>query len=236
MNSLIENSLVTYSPRGKKIRYGTNGDGGYVLVNGHEYDFFVGCGVGLDISFEEEFFKNNPNTFGLLFDGTVNQEYVKAPNQITFIQKNISPINTQESTNLIHEIENHDNVFLKMDIEWHEWNWVRIFPLFHKIKQMVIEFHGFMQEENDLIPSDKHSIFEKINKTHFLVHVHPNSCDPNHTNCISNVMELTYVRKSDFLVEGVNRIPLPIDGLDFPNCGHQELMRLNSPPFCFPRD
>jgi hypothetical protein len=233
MDMSFLNSLVVYSPKGKKIRYGTKGDGGYVLVDGHEYDFFIGCGVGLDISFETEFFTNHPNTFGLLFDGTISKEYVQAPSQMSFIQKNISPTNTQQSTNLIDEIQSYENVFLKMDIEWHEWNWIRVFPHFNKIKQMVIEFHGFLEEENDLIPRRKNKLLEKINKTHFLVHVHPNSCDTRRNDEISNVMELTYVRKNDFLVEGVNRTPFPISNLDYPNCGEVEIINLDFPPFSF---
>jgi len=232
MDMSLLNSLVVYSPKGKKVRYGTRGDGGYVLVDCHEYDFFIGCGAGLDISFETEFFKNHPNTLGLLFDGTVSRDNFIIPDQITFVQKNIDSTNTKESTNLIYEIQSYKNVFLKMDIEWHEWKWIDVFPNFDKIKQMVIEFHGFLEEENHLIPKDKNKLLEKINKTHFLVHVHPNSCDAKKNNKLSNVMELTYIRKNDFLIEGVNKTPLPIPGLDYPNCGSVELMNLNFAPFC----
>jgi hypothetical protein len=226
------NSLVVYQPKQKKVRYGTKGDGGYVIVDDNKYDLLIGCGINTDISFEIQFLENHPNISALLFDGTISGDDIVIPSQAKLIKKNISPINTEETTNLIFEVEPYSNVFLKMDIEWHEWRWIEAFNYFNKIKQMTIEFHGFLEEESDLIPKEKYKIFEKINETHFLVHVHANSCDLRKNDKLSNVMELTYIRKEDFLIEGVNKTPFPIEGLDYPNCG-SEIMNLDFIPFYF---
>lgn len=44
---------------------------------------------------------------------------------INFFKKNIGPTNSDFTTNLHQEIEEYNNIFLKMDIEGHEFPWIK---------------------------------------------------------------------------------------------------------------
>ena len=135
-------SLILFQSPLPKIRLGKDNDGGYVICNMPDgYDMFVACGIAGDISFEKDFL-NMYNVECYAFDGTVNglPEDIK---EINFIQKNIGNTNTDKLTNLHSYIENYENVFLKMDIEGHEYDVFDTFDsgLLKKFKQIVMEFH-----------------------------------------------------------------------------------------------
>jgi hypothetical protein len=65
---------------------------------------------------------------------------------------------------------NGDNIFLKMDIEGCEYDWIHSMTKndMEKISQIVIEFHW---------PFDfyRMNALKKINETHYVVHVHGNN-------------------------------------------------------------
>jgi hypothetical protein len=91
----------------------------------------------VDISFEEEFLSFHPMEC-YAFDGTVD---FQSTEKIKFVKQNLGD-NTNETTNLHEYMIGKENVFMKIDIEGHEF---RLFPSMiqngdiHKIKQLVVE-------------------------------------------------------------------------------------------------
>lgn len=105
-----------------------------------------------------------------------------------------------------------------MDIEGHEFKWLSSMSTdnLNKIKQMVFEFHGINDNTWGVLHSDKIKCFEKISKTHYLIHAHGNN-NCYTTNKIPDVIEFTYLRKDMFNNEPqLNNISLPIKKLDYP--------------------
>ena len=202
------NSLTVYECK-NKYRLGNKGDGGYVLMDTGGYDILLSGGVGGDIGFEKSFTeKYNVKCFA--FDGTETSgfELTKDLPLISYINKNIGPVNTKTESNFDFAFERYNNIFMKMDIEGGE------FPLFHsfseeklkKIKQLVIEFH---------FPNSyaKWNVLLKLSKTHYLIHYHANNNCPilysmNHKS-IPAVFECTYVRKDLLNNTNLNKEAFP---------------------------
>lgn len=210
-------SLITYESVHPKIRIGREGDGGYVVVNeGPDvYDAFLSCGVADETSFEENFPFKGPSW---AFDGTISERPKSLPDHITFVRKNIGTENTETVTNMHDIIQNYKNIFLKMDIESHEWRWILSTDL-SPFRQIVIELHGIWHgftDENGPSPVEKIEAAYKLARTHHLVHVHGNNCVGMQPGGPPWVGEFTYIRK-DVPVKGLNTTPLPLEGIDFPN-------------------
>ena len=235
----ILDCLKLYNPSNCKKRYGNAGDGGYVVVDGYEYDCYFSCGIGNDASFDNSFASNHPGISGLLFDGCISSLPFIASKDMMFVSKNISFIDTENTTSLNLETISYSNIFLKMDIESHEWKWIKHFSNFHKIKQFVIEVHGLFDpswieigqyEYDDIFES-----LDKINQTHHLVHFHSNSAAEYRIVDgieLPTVAELTYIRKHDCQIIGFNKTPLPILDLDCKNTSYRHDLSFTKYPFC----
>jgi len=130
-----------------------------------------------------------------------------------------------------------------MDIEGHEWKWLKSFKNLDKVKQIVVEVHGLFHNPHTY-DWTKHSNYDyqdvidglkKINETHYLVHFHCNN-SAEYANLdgkeLPTVGELTYIRKRDCLIDGLNKTVLPIDGLDFANGADRHDLKLLEYPFC----
>lgn len=198
--------LTVYKSPFQKIRLGKDNDGGYIIADipDAKYDIFISAGIGDDHSFETDFVKKY-KTSCVMFDNTIN----KIENcDLSHIQKNISDVNTNSTTNLKEYFSTYNNIFMKMDIEGGEENLFKVITQndLQKIKQLVIEIH------------DCHSIIPSIlSKTHYLIHIHGNNYGgvPIINNIpIPNVFELTYVRKDCFEKKpklNTELLPLDID-------------------------
>jgi len=222
--------LTCYKSPFPKIRLGKDYDGGYIIAElpNVNYDIILAGGIEGDISFEEEFIKKYPNVKCFAFDGTINN-LPKNNNKITFIKKNIGYQNTAGVTNLHEIIYNNKSIFIKMDIEGGEIPWIKSLTdtEINKFEQIVMEFHfPFSEKEID--------VFNKINRTHYLIHFHANNCcgTRNHMNAtIPNVFECTYVHKKHFTsVPKLNTDIIPSE-LDMRNVGWNKEIILNKPPF-----
>jgi hypothetical protein len=212
----MENPFITYEPADSKIRIGRETDGGYVVVNeGNVYDAFISCGLSDETSFEENFPYEIPSW---AFDGTIPERPKNLPKHISFVRKNVGTENTETLTNMHDIIQNYKNIFLKMDIESHEWRWINITDM-SPFRQIVIEFHGIWSghiEEDGPSPSEKIKAAQKLSQTHRLVHVHANNYVPMQHGEAPWVGEFTWIRK-DVPVKGLNTTPFPHSGVDFPN-------------------
>ena len=215
-----------------KIRCGVNSDGGYVIGDISGYDCYISAGISDEESFSRDFIKkynmNEINSFA--FDGTISSYPHNYTNNIAFIKKNINTFNDENNTNLSNLIEKYNNIFLKMDIEGCEYPWLLSLSLeqLSKFKQIVIEFHGITDNEWGFSYSDKVKSFEKLSKTHYIIHAHGNNC-AHVVNNIPSVIELTFVNKTYFIPK-FNKTSLPINNLDFSNNTREDI-NLNFYPF-----
>lgn len=211
-----------------KIRIGRNHDGGYVIADGYDYDLLIGCGIKDDDSFEHDFLKKYQNINCLAFDGSVNS-IPHTHDRINFFKKFISYKNDNNYTNLHNEINDYNNIFLKMDIEGGEYAW--FYTLSHqqinKFKQIVIEIHFPFEEV-------KWFILDKLASTHYLIHFHGNNC--RKTRKINNieipdVFECTYIRKDLFNNQlELNEQPIP-SSLDMTNHNKKPEIELSGYPY-----
>lgn len=201
----ILKNLELYEPNNNKIRVGHNGDGGYVIIDGYEYDCILSVGLANEVTFEEKFSELYPNIDSYAFDGSVDRPR-NLPNNFKFIKNNIGTISIDNGdqiysngglaryngkiTNLKEYIKNYENAFIKMDIEGEEWNWIRIFEdSFNKVKQITFEAHVLfphLQDQslvaahcqglsNDQWADNVLNSLKILNKSHYLVHVHENN-------------------------------------------------------------
>jgi len=222
----------------KKIRCGSNSDGGYVFAELEgEYDLYISAGISNEESFSRDFINkynmNEYNSFG--FDGTIDSYPYQYTEKISFIKKNINSFNDNDNTDLSFLVEKYKNIFLKMDIEGGEYPWLLNFDekLLENFKQIVIEFHGITNDGWNTCYNDKVKCLEKLAKTHYIVHAHGNNYGPV-LNKFPDVIELTYVSKKYFDLDfhpSFNTTALPISKLDFPNKTEDEDIELNFYPF-----
>ena len=220
-------SLTVYQLPQKKIRVGKDFDGGYIILDGFQYDLFIGCGISRDDSFENAFIKKYPIP-AFAFDGSIN-DIPSKNRKIKFYKKNISDKNNANETNLHDLIKNYNNIFLKMDIEGGEFPWFDSLTddQLKKFRQITIEFHRPFVAE-------KWKILERLAKTHWLCHIHPNNCcaiTQFNGVGVPNVFECTYIRKSD--VKGTpSKSTDPIPGpLDMPNIRSKPQHTLKGYPY-----
>jgi len=217
--------LTVYQSPVPKIRLGNDNDGGYILadVTYPPNTIFVSAGIGNDISFEEAFIaKYGQNCFA--FDGTVDL----SNSLIEFEKKNIGPFNTETTTNLQHLIMSHNSLFLKMDIEGGEVEWLKsLGNEISKFQQIVIEFHTPFDASTQ-------SIFALLNRFHVLIHFHANNCCGTRDISgvlVPNIFECTYLNKTYFSKNPeLNTDSIP-SSLDMKNLLHKDEIVINYPPF-----
>ena len=246
----ILSELIMYEPKNNKIRFGNQWDAGYVIIDEYYYDLYISGGISTDVSFDISFNSYRPNIKGYAFDASVRRPY-DLPNNYEFISKFIGTENNTEFTNLEDYIGNNEDIFIKMDIEGCEWDWINNFNHFSKVKQLVIECHGLFDPREDIgwpsIGKYKYNsvlkALKKLNETHYLVHFHGNNaaeayCTINNSlgfkakgyDEFPTVVELTYIRKIDSDINGLNYIELPISGLDYPNYSSEIDFKINYQP------
>jgi len=216
--------LVLYKCPFSKRRVGKSNDGGYVIAKlPGSYDLLLAGGVSDDISFEMQFLDMHPGLKCYAFDGTV-KSLPQQNSRITFVNKNLAPVNSETTTNMREYMTDKHDIFMKMDIEGHEF---RVLPMLiehnsiRAIKQLVVEIHSpadiqmfpdYFKGLSDIKNSDMFQLFENLNKTHTLVHFHANNaCNMSVVEGIKlpHVFELTYIR-NDFVQEKIkNTDPLP---------------------------
>jgi hypothetical protein len=116
-----------------------------------------------------------------------------------------------------------------MDIEGWEEPWINSLSneQLNKFSQIVIEFHSPFNIKEQYM-------FEKLNSTHVLVHLHPNNGGGVrwHQGLImAEIFECTYIHKKYF----INPLELSNDyipnSIDMDNCSYNPRIYMNYPPF-----
>jgi hypothetical protein len=236
--------LEVYKFDGLKVRLGSQNDGGYVICDIQKgsthgryeepYDLFLSCGVGTNITFEEAFLKRYPDVKCIAFDGTLSDDseiLKKKIHNLEIVRKNIHAQSSPGTTNLHEYLDKYQNIFVKMDIEGAEFPWINSLSRkqLKSISQLVIEFHYPFNDINWLMIS-------KLNKTHWLMHLHPNnSCEvvtvvdaAGHQYLVPSVFECTFVRKEH---PKLNDEPIP-SKIDSENDGSKPPVILFDYPYC----
>ena len=219
LNEFDYRVLNTYKIPNNFVRVGPREDGGYVIADGFNYDLFISCGITNDIRFEDSFLDIHKIKC-IAFDGTI-QSCPSHRNNIEWIQKNIGYLNTDKTTNLKEYIQTNKNIFLKMDIEGSEFNWIDSMTEteLDNFSQIVVEFHW---------PFDiyRMNMLKKLNKTHYIIHIHGDNYSDtvtinNHKISKINlpeIFEVTYINKKlcDYSLVEMKEIQFPTI-LDYPN-------------------
>ena len=240
-------TLILYQSPFIKKRIGKDNDGGYVIsMLPNSYDLFISSGISNDISFESNFLDLYPDIRCYAFDGTISSLPAQH-NRITFFKKNLGYCNSDTLTNLHEYIENYDNIFMKIDIEGHEF---KIMPtiiknkLMKKIKQFLIEVHTpadinmfpeYFKGVSDINNNDMFNLFNEINNTHTLVHFHANNGSKIQKIdgiTLPHVFELTYIRNDFFNKKEKNIESLPTS-LDMKNIPENDDYKLEGFPYSF---
>lgn len=219
----MENLIVYESPFPKR-RIGKPNDGGYVIVTlPGDYDLCLSGGILNDISFEEAFLSLYPMEC-YAFDGTID---FQSTEKINFVKQNLGD-STNGTTNLHEYMMNKENVFMKIDIEGHEF---RLFPSMiqngdiYKVKQLIMEVHcpadielhpNYYYGLSDIKNEHMFQMLHDLTLTHTLVHFHANNGPPmQKINDIDvpHVFELTWIR-NDFIEKKIRNtysLPTKID-------------------------
>ena len=240
-------ALTVYNSPYPKLRIGKPHDGGYVICdlrNTVEYDHVISGGVANDISFECDLLGLHPELQCDAFDGTVN-DLPYYHDRITFHKLNLGNSNTQYSTDLTEYIKHKSNIFMKVDIEGHEF---RLLPalisrgLINNIAQLVIEIHtpadihlypDYFAGLGDITNDTMFDTLSRLAATHVLVHLHPNNgCKTHYIDGIKvpNVFECTYVRRIGGIQYSRNTAPIPSQ-LDMKNIPGNSEVTLEGYPY-----
>lgn len=220
--------LTVYKSPFRKERLGRKWDGGYVTVAlPYKYDLLLSAGISNDSSFEDDWM----DRFGvkcIAFDGTID----RCPSEkISWIKKNVGTKNSESTDDLKDLLKAHRSVFLKMDIEGSETAWFEsLDDELENVLQMVVEFHNAPYDQ-------RHgAVYEKINRTHALLHLHGNNFSGT-VNSLGFKMpvapEMTFVNRKALpstLEKNAEPIPGPHDR---PNNKGSKDLDLNNPPFVF---
>lgn len=161
------------------IRLGSAGDGGYLIPNDLKHiKYCYSPGVSNNSDFELDLYKQyNINSF--LCDFSVDSPPVECEG-IQFLKKNLSSysddVNTTLSDWVLSNKQDYDMI-LQIDIESSEYD-VLIETDTSLIKQfriLIIEFHQFNLLFDRFGFRVIDSVFNKLSKDFFIVHIHPNT-------------------------------------------------------------
>jgi hypothetical protein len=148
-------------------------------------------GIGEDVSFEKEFIRMNERCKVIAYDSTIENQH-----QDFFIDKNKIYYENISKYNTASIIENHQNIFLKCDIDGSEYE--ILYDLIENAERftgVAIEFHGITNYNNfnDLI-----NFISKFDLR--LIHVHINNYAyvvSNYTSFTPDVIELTFTSSKE---------------------------------------
>jgi len=230
--------LLTVYDFSKKIHLGNKGDGGYVIADiDTVYDCYISAGISNEESFSRDFINkyNMTKDNSFAFDGTIESYPTEFTENITFTKKNIGSLDDDNTTNLKVILNSYSNVFVKMDIEGGEYQWIECLNIqeLSNIGQLTIELHGITGDGWNTVYENKVKCLEKLNISHYIIHAHGNNFAPVHNN-IPDVIELTYLNKRFFdQAPSLNDklMPMSLEGLDYPNLSNVPDINLSFPPF-----
>lgn len=201
----IKKELKTYVVLGCELtRLGNTHDGGYVMLNHFTYQNKIAYSFGIsdDISWDKEMSERGIEVF--MYDHTIdfpmnlneNMHFSKT-GLCGSDKKNNENLKTIEELIYKNNHEHEDRMILKVDIEGDEYDFLRNVNenILKKFDQIVMEMH--FVTDCDLTETIVNA-FRKLNKTHYLVHIHGNNYSHIryvNNDAISDSIEVLYVNK-----------------------------------------
>jgi len=215
---------------GRYVRIGCDGDGGYVMLDdftGKQIDAAYSFGIGGNVSWDESMAERGIDVF--MYDHSISGP-PKQNERFHFCELGLTGYHKGENLRTLAAIIEDNghvgstNLILKMDIEGCEWD---VFDqsdpeLLNQFYQIVLEFHGLSESFGTDDHDKQVAILEKLNKSHQVVHVHANSAgyiEFAGPLTLPNLLEVTYVRRSDFVdmfSANTRSFPTELDSSTFP--------------------
>tara|TARA_B100000780_G_scaffold165175_1_gene115472 strand:+ start:367 stop:1173 length:807 start_codon:yes stop_codon:yes gene_type:complete len=184
------------------IRVGGTQDGGYLIPNdlkGIKYCYSPGVDVTSD--FELDLYEKF-NIHSYLSDFSVDKPGIDCDGfkfQKKFLDSKTNKTNDTLS-DWIRKENNDDEMILQMDVEGFEYDVLieTSSEVLKKFRIILIEFHSFNKIYSEFGFRTIKSIFDKLNKNFYIVHIHPNKCcGYSETKGLKtpNTIEYTFLRK-----------------------------------------
>ena len=211
--SLLKELKIFDFQNTRRIRIGSNNDGGYVLLDYEleSIDVIYSYGVGNNSDFEAMFCEKY-HAIARLYDHTVDSAPLEK-DFFYFKKEGVGGERTQDRNTIEnHLIENGDNgkrLLLQMDVDGAEWDTLLQTPnsVLSLFDQVLIEVHGLGTDCSKALNggeiylaslNKKIKVLRQINELFNLYHVHVNTEGGFHYigwYKIPDVLELTYVNK-----------------------------------------
>ena len=213
-------SIKVYDTEHTKVRVGSPGDGGYVVLDeiSHLSQVLLSYGVENNTCFENDF----THRFGCcahLFDHTIDGlDPGSDSKRFTFHKEGISHRKTEDCDTLMNHLAkfgNCEHVTVKMDVEWCEWDvfdddstrehcfdWFDIDQIlceFHVIPVNYLDSHSpyftkfherVYDEINEMLMRKYIRVLKRIQRQFYVFHVHCNNSLPCNTFSGANVPPL----------------------------------------------
>lgn len=182
-------------------RYGTPGDGGYLLNDDiSESDICVSLGIGDNYSFDVDIAKSCSQV--VMFDHTIPPPQHLTSN-MNFEKIGIAATESENFTTIekiISTLPEESDLILKIDVEGAEWEVLESLTpnALLRFRQIAAEFHNLhslhdSEQFNRIVKS-----LSKISQTHFLANFHVNNWASYQLIAgvpFPDVVEVTYVRR-----------------------------------------
>ena len=191
--------LRPYRAKRPLRRFGPATDGGYLMPD--DLDGIVGClspGVSFECRFDEEISTRGIDVF--MADASVDQPPVDNP-RFQFIKRFLDIVDSDMTITLdtLAGMAPAGELLLQMDIEGAEYRVLTSASpeLMRRIRIAVIEFHDLDQMFSRFGFNAIAPVFDKLLKTHRVVHIHPNNTSqPVHRAglAVPPCMEFTFCR------------------------------------------
>jgi hypothetical protein len=230
MGESIRTILRLISPMdvvgGNLVRKGRQNDGGYIMLDsGLTNAIAYSLGIAGDVSWDLEMAALGCQIYQ--YDHTIEalpQSHPAFHWHRIGIAAHDSPDGAMCTLDTLIQRNGHvgrNDLVLKMDIEGAEWDLFEVLPdsTLRQFSQIVMEMHHFAGAAGHPAGPSFYKKFEavlrKLDTTHQVVHVHANNNGGVGIiggTIIHDLLELTYVRRSDHRFEECRRIfPTPID-------------------------
>jgi hypothetical protein len=251
--------FTTFDCNLPRARLGDKADGGYVLSEGlPPYDYLLSGGVDKTVLFENAFV-NRYDVPCVVYDHTVESLPAGENDpRVTHERRMVGAVESDSGTNLTPYLDRYDDVFVKMDVEASEWEWIEALrsDQLDRISQMVIELHLLMDtEDTKKLHTDMRTfrrrleVVKKLTQTHMLTHVHANNYGGSFAfkgREYPCVMECTFLRKrtlgriqlaspNTMLMLNMRTFPSELDAANANNRDDLNADLLNDTPFRFNR-
>jgi hypothetical protein len=182
----------------KLKRYGSVGDGGYVLpINSVKKSTFLISG-GIENNNNFELSLARLGIVGIQIDNSIDTPPILHKN-LSFVRATLGNILEVNIDELTTRFPAKASGILKLDIEGAEYSVFAATKNIDKFNAIAVEFHNLYKISNDDFWNNFRLILLKLRKSHDVVFIAPNNCC-GYTILggfpIPNVMEITFAKKS----------------------------------------